>query len=441
LTLTLGIIEINDAGIQVATPGKIIATSPGFAVMDGERLMVGSEALENARLLPRWTNNRFWNKLNTDPIANSTDVVRHHADLALAHLESLWLPLKKDVDSVILLVPAFYTQSELGLLLGIARECGIPVKGVADSSLMAASDQILESLTLHLDIHLHRITLTNLSSGKTLNRKNVTTVTETGIFTLWDRWANMIADQFIQTSRFDPMHQAISEQALFNQLPLWIKQLGDSRGKTFELNLAGVNHTVSVSADQLMSACAQIYPQIVQFIRSEAKNRDSVTLLLSHRFAGFPGLKDSLGLIPNLGLIELDPMQSITSAFAHADKIIPDGNAITHIVNLPISHQADEDQTLLRVSNNSRATHLLKGNHATAIGKAFQLSKDLGDGIRQDPHNPVCTLYYRGSELYADVHMADILKINGEMQASQSILKSGDILSIGEHNITLISVA
>jgi hypothetical protein len=435
--LSLGIIEINDTGIQVAVDNKIITTSPGFAVMDGEHLMVGTEALENARLLPRWTNNRFWNQLSTDPISNSTDVIRHHADLALAHLESLWLPLKTDVESVILLAPAFYTQSQLGLLLGIARECGIPVSGVADSSLMAASDQPLQPLALHLDIHLHRITLTNLSSGSTLNRKIATTVTETGIFTLWDRWANMIADQFIQTSRFDPMHQAISEQALFNQLPHWIEQLGDSRGKTFELNLSGVNHTVSVSADQLMSACAQVYPQIVQFIRSQVTANDPVTLLLSHRFAGFPGLKDSLGLISNLDIIELSPGQSVTSATAHAESIIPKDSAITHIINLPISNQSEKVHT----ASGLTATHLLTGNHAIAIGKAFQLAKDLSDGIKQDTNNPVCTFYYRGSELYVDIHDDDILKINGKTPTSPCVLKAGDTLDIDQHSLTLISVA
>ncbi len=100
--MALGIIEINDAGIQVAIENEIVTTSPGFAVMDGDHLLVGEEALQNARLLPRWTNNRFWNQLNTDPIANSTDEVRHHADLAFVHLESLWKPLKNEVDGVIL---------------------------------------------------------------------------------------------------------------------------------------------------------------------------------------------------------------------------------------------------------------------------------------------------------------------------------------------------
>ncbi|MCZ6502262.1 MAG: hypothetical protein O6945_07095 [Gammaproteobacteria bacterium] len=434
--MALGIIEINDAGIQVAIENEIVTTSPGFAVMDGDHLLVGEEALQNARLLPRWTNNRFWNQLNTDPIANSTDEVRHHADLAFVHLESLWKPLKNEVDGVILSVPSYFEHQQLGLLLGMAKECGIPVSGVADSSLLAACDLPVRSTCLHLDVHLHRTTLTNLASDSSLSRKEVATITETGIFTLWDRWANIIANQFIQTSRFDPMHHASSEQALFNQLPAWIEQLGTSRGNTFELDLGNVNHSVSVSSDQLMTACAQIYPQLVQFIRTQVASSEFSTLLLSHRFAGFPGLKDSLGLIANIELVELEANQSIASAYAHADKIISGDGAINHVTNLPISNRSVRS---IMVQDKARVTHMLMGNHAVAIGKSFQLSRNLTQGIRNDPENPICTLYPRGDSLYVDVHTAGALNVNEETANGQMALKPGDVLNVGEYVITLIS--
>ena len=434
--MALGIIEINDAGIQVAIENEIVTISPGFAVMDGDHLLVGEEALQNARLLPRWTNNRFWNQLNTDPIANSTDEVRHHADLAFVHLESLWKPLKNEVDGVILSVPSYFEHQQLGLLLGMAKECGIPVSGVADSSLLAACDLPVRSTCLHLDVHLHRTTLTNLASGSSLSRKEVATITETGIFTLWDRWANIIANQFIQTSRFDPMHHASSEQALFNQLPAWIEQLGTSRGNTFELDLGNVNHSVSVSSDQLMTACAQIYPQLVQFIRTQVASSEPSTLLLSHRFAGFPGLKDSLGLIGNIELEELKANQSIASAHAHADKIDSGDGAINHITNLPISNRSSRP---IMVKDNARVTHMLMGNHAVAIGRSFQLSPNLTQGIQHDPDNPICTLYPRGDSLYVDVHTTGALNINEETANGQIALKPGDVLNVGEYIITLIS--
>ena len=436
--MTLGIIEINDTGIQVAIENELVTTSPGFAVMDGNHLLVGEEALKNARLLPRWTNNRFWNQLNTDPIANSTDEVRHHADLAFLHLESLWQPLKNQVDRVILLVPAYFEHPQLGLLLGMAKECGMHVVGVADSSLMAACDLPIRSTCLHLDAHLHRTTLTNLTSSNTLSRTGVATITETGIFKLWDRWANIIAHQFIQSSRFDPMHQAHSEQALFDQLPAWIEQLGTSRGNAFELDLGDVNHSVSVSSDQLMTACTQIYPQLVQFIRTQAADNEVSTLLLSHRFAGFPGLKDSLGLIGNIELVELKSNQSLTSAYAHADKIVSGDGAINHITHLAISNRSNRPAL---VQDKARATHMLMGHHAVTIGNSFQLSGDLNEGIQKDPEHPICTLYPRGDSLYVDVHTTAALKVNEESVNGQIALKPGDILKVGEFVITLISAS
>ena len=435
--MALGIIDINDTGIQVAIDNEIVSTSPGFAVMDGDHLLVGSEALQNARLLPRWTNNRFWNQLNTDPIATSTDEVRHHADLAFAHLESLWQPVENEIDRVILLVPGYFEQPQLGLLLGMATECGIPVSGVADSSLMAACDLPINQNCLHLDIHLHRTTLTRLTSSHVLNRKEVATVTETGVFTLWDRWANIIADQFIQTSRFDPMHHATSEQALFNQLPGWIERLGTSRGNTFELDLGDVNHSVSISSDQLMSACAQVYPQLVQFIRTQVAAGEFSTLLLSHRFSGFPGLKDSLGLVADIELVEVEVGQSLSSAYAHADKIISADGAVNHITNLHVSHQPQKPTP---VQDKSHVTHMLMDSHAVAIGKSFQLSGDLSGGIQRDTGNPICTLYVRGDALYVDAHTEGDFKVNEEIADRGTALNPGDELKFGEHTITLISV-
>jgi len=49
--LALGIIEINDAGIQVAIENEIVTISPGFAVMDGDHLLVGEEALQKCPIV------------------------------------------------------------------------------------------------------------------------------------------------------------------------------------------------------------------------------------------------------------------------------------------------------------------------------------------------------------------------------------------------------
>jgi hypothetical protein len=234
------------------------------------------------------------------------------------------------------------------------------------------------------------------------------------------------------------MHQAQSEQALFNKLPAWIERLDGSRGNAFELNLGEINHTVSVSNDQLMAACTQIYPQIVQAIRSQIPPGETASLLLSHRFAGFPGLKDSLGLINNIELIQLASNQSLSSAYTLADKIIPQNGAISHIISLPVSRKHENQRQT--APDTSRATHLLLGDHATAIGKSFQLSRDNSNGLKSGSSNPICTIFPRGNSLFMDIHIADAFLVNGEVPDQGNPLKPGDAITIGDQTITIISV-
>ncbi len=434
--MSLAVININDAGIQLGIEGELVRTSPGFAVLDNGKLMTGEEASRNARLLPRWTNNRFWSQLTTTPLNNKTDQIRHHADLAFAHLEDLWLPVKKDASAAILVVPGYYTNENLGLLLGMARECDLPVAGVVDQSVLAATNLPLQRTVLHLDIHLHAITLTRITNTGALLRRDVKTVMETGLFTLWDRWANIIANQFIQTTRFDPMHEAKSEQQMFDQLPTWISDRDENGMTAFVLDVGTTEHTVAVSNESLLKACTPLYPQIVQMIRQEIPAGESASLLLSHHFKGFPGLKDSLALVTNLEVIDLAELKSVASATEHQGEIIGDAGGISHVVQL----SAGELRTLSHTASSNRVTHILWGNHAIAVGASFKLDADLANGP-QPSTTPVCTFYPRGDEMFMDCHDTASVKVNGQPAEPTMAVSPGDVLTIGEGEITFITVA
>ncbi len=52
-------IELNDAGVAVARGRSLLPESPGYALVEAERLVVGAEARQAARLKPRHVQNRF----------------------------------------------------------------------------------------------------------------------------------------------------------------------------------------------------------------------------------------------------------------------------------------------------------------------------------------------------------------------------------------------
>ena len=47
--------------------------------------------------------------------------------------------VRDGVEAVILALPGTYSGDQLGLLLGIAQACGMPVRGMVDSAVAAAS--------------------------------------------------------------------------------------------------------------------------------------------------------------------------------------------------------------------------------------------------------------------------------------------------------------
>jgi len=127
-------IDINDAGIVVADSSGILATEPGYAFVDGGRIVTGREAYAAARLYPRRSNNRFWDSLSLEQGSAGIDGVGSAAELAYAQLASLWAEHGGDTREATLLVPGHYGRDQLGILLGLAHECSIPVVSMISSA-------------------------------------------------------------------------------------------------------------------------------------------------------------------------------------------------------------------------------------------------------------------------------------------------------------------
>jgi hypothetical protein len=443
--LTTALIEINDSSVDVSIDGASVVSSPGYAVLDGSHLLIGETAQKNARLLPRWTNTRFWQQLDTSPLAAPGSNIRHHADLVLQHLETIWQSIETPVDEAVLAIPGDYSTDQLGLLLGIIREARIPVVGLVDSALVAAAGQPHQQC-LYLDIHLHRITLSHLATDGNIRRSSTSTVIETGLFTLWDRWADIIASQLIQTSRYDPMHKAASEQLLYDRIPSWIAQRDSQPDQAFGLEHDGIHHGVSVSDNLLLNACSNVYPAVIQAVRAVIKS-PGARLLISHRFAGFPGLTDSLSLLRGVSVERLTPDTVSLGMSRHLDRLRSDRNQVAYITSLRMenvkSHgdkttTAQSDQTSA-ATNQQKVTHLLLGSHAWPIGAVLNVAGIDSNQLLDDRQRPRFTIYPRGQQTFVEVSADTGVTLNQQPIDGQVLVNSGDIIALDGQSLTLIS--
>lgn len=331
--MSLVALELHDAGVTAVAPGaggsepRILgAPSPGFALLEGETLWTGPAARERRRLAPRRAHHRFWHTLDAHqalPRPFPQDWTA--ADLAHAHLEGLWQeirstrgrtegsgngnPRSEDPERVILAVPGSFEPEQLGLLLGICRAAGIPVAGLVDLALAAAAQGDSAHRLLHFDLHLHRGVITELranASGE-LVRRSVRAAEGVGRVTLEDLWAHAAAGAFVHATRFDPLHDPHTEQALYHRLAPWLESLEETETAPLTLELGGEPRTVELSRERAVAAVEDVYRRLVEPVRDLASAGEPPVLLLSHHATGLPGLTERLEAA---GISAIEPLSA-----------------------------------------------------------------------------------------------------------------------------------
>jgi hypothetical protein len=312
-------LELNDSGILAAAgnPPELInlegqdQESPGFALPRKKEMLVGKTAQSKAHYFPRQILNHFWDQLNTEPLQQTG---RHfplsHAEIAFRHLSLIWQQLKSRGDELVMAVPSFYDREHLGLILGIAQELGMPIKGFVPLSLAAASHIHPEKMLLHLDIHLHRIEVTYLEQGEHLVIRDSATTFERGLQRLYRKLADMIAQEFVRTTRFDPFHQAASEQELYDRLPGILPHFKHNSSLVFEITGGSTPYSIALKREGIIREAESVYSELLRLIKrmqtKRGKGRTSLALQLSNRLARLPGCKEMLATIKDAQIIELD---------------------------------------------------------------------------------------------------------------------------------------
>ena len=312
-------LELSDAGIRAAAkgPGGLIqldgkeSESPGYSLPQNKALLVGKKAEGAALLHPREFNNRFWDQLNTENLKPTTPLARNHAEMAYFHMAWIWENIKVHGDSLIVAVPGFYENPQLGLLLSIARELSIPMKGVVALPIAAASEPCPGKLFLHLDIHLHRIELTFLEQGEQLIQRDTLSLKERGLFYLRREWIQTIADVFIHTTRYDPLHQAATEQELYDRLPEILKILENQDSMIVEMKEGRHGYQISLARDLLVERAGaviqDIHGMIQEMVQHYGREDQGVMLQVTDRIARLPGFRTSLAQQENISLVTLAP--------------------------------------------------------------------------------------------------------------------------------------
>ncbi len=329
-------IDINDAGIVLADESGIVADEPGYAYVEGQAILTGQDAYAKARLHPRQSSNRYWDGLTLEPGSAGIEGVGSAAELAYAQLKALWEKFGGRRDDALLLVPGHYGRDELGVLLGLAQECEIPVRSMLSSAASAAAAPYPGRQLVHVDAGLHRVSATPLAQGDEVAADPEQSLGSTGLASIMDSLAKRVAELFVLATRFDPFHSAASEQLVYDRLPAWLAELAQ-HPESVELKLPrdGEELTVEVDRAQLIGVMAGFYKAVVQLIAQCREPGTELVVLLSDRLAKLPGIVSELERLDEALVVTLPPGHAAVGAVNQAAALVGDSGNVRLLKRVP----------------------------------------------------------------------------------------------------------
>jgi hypothetical protein len=464
--MTLLGLELSDAGILVAggRSANLLEVdgheleSPGYAIPEKKRLLVGKSAADKAHLFPLQVINRFWDQLGTEPLEQKNRHAQSHAEVACAHLPLLWESVKQHGDEVIIAVPDYYGREQLGLILGMARELSMPVAGFVSLPIAASFTPFPNAMLLHLDIHLHRLEIAYLNQGDHLTRETSAAFQDISLELLYRRWVAFIAGEFVNTTRFDPLHQALTEQELYNRLPAALEVLKRQSSFIFEIAQGKQSYRITLLKEMLKQKASAAYEDICRFvqdIRNEhGENESPIVLQLTHRIARLPGLGDTLSRLGNCQIMALEPGAGAVGIL-RLERQLPDqlsGNGVSFFSSRPWQQPgAPRPRSVFQnTAERLRATHLLYRDVAYPISEKplfiGRIDSPDGKGISirtqaSGVSKKHCTVQRNGDMIVLTDFSGQGAFVDGRRVDGDVVLKLGQSIRLGTSGETLRLIA
>jgi len=459
-------LEISDAGIMVAAadPARLLPVdgedieSPGFALAKRKRLLIGKAAERKAHLYPREVIDCFWDQLNTQPLEQTNPYAQNHAELAYEHVARIWKEIKNYGNEMVIVVPASFTRDHMGLLLGIARELAIPVKGFVPHAVAAASHHVPEGLLLHLDIHLHRCEVTCLKREDRLAQKDSAWDEGYGISSLYKEWVNSIAEEFVRITRFDPFHKAASEQELYDRLPDVLAQLQKNPSVVFEMTVGSKTYHVTLTRDLFLQKCEPVFHAMNRLmdrmVEQHGRKETGVMLQLTHRITRLPGFKEMLARENDRHIVEVEPGAGALGALRFWDQFshqqVGQGSPFLTSRPVPNKNQTPAYASTKQHKSEIRPTHLLYRNLAYPITERIlfigsEKASD-GSGIRikgqsSGVSGKHCSIQLSGQDVVLKDYSASGTFVDENRVTGNTILELGQIIRVGASGETIQPIA
>lgn len=445
-------IEPAERAFAIARDGVVLASSPSAAADGSDGTVPGADAWPSVRRRPTNNSTRHLGSVLREarPAARALGLVSaEFARRLAAHPplagERVWIA-----------APAGAERFGLGALLAIARQLGLALDGFVDAAVVSAAALGGSGAAIIIELGLHHsaATLIERDGGPTCRRRSLLSE-KGGLWPLYQGWLELINTTMVRQARFDALHDAGTEQQLFDALPGVARDAMAAGVANVSLTARGEHVEVALTRDQLAYAAQPVWRELVRLTHELRPAGSAVTLLVPQALAALPGLNEALAV------------------FAGCERVgVPEGfaAAATSLLDLPVRAAGAPVRLLRRLP--SEALPLLAAlavresadaarpltaapSHVLFAGRTFALGAEpLVVGRAPDAAHAItlneglagvsrrhCTFLREGAQLLLLDHSRFGTFVNGERVAERARVCAGDQVRIGDPGVELALIA
>jgi hypothetical protein len=446
-------IELDDRAVSLARDGTVLTTAPSTVVDGSEGAIAGTSGWSELRSRPMATSSRHLGATLTQ--RNQSTRIE---SLVTAELRARLAEQPKASDErVWIAVPARAEAKGLVAMLGIVRNLALPIDGFIDSAVVTAAALGLERNAVILELGLHHAAATAVDcEGAQIRRRRAVITERGGILELYQAWLEMVSKTMVKRSRFDPLHDAATEQQLFDAIPSLALAAAATGSSTASVTKGQVSFDVALTRDQFVQAAAPIYRSIVALLHQFRPAGAPVVIVVPGKVAELPGLRDEFEQFVGCELVSVpDGFAAAATSLLDLPQPSIEQDSVRLLRRLPLPTAQLPSPTLNSVTREALGQRRASGpapSHVLLDGRAYSLSGDslvvgrapfhitLPDGLAGVSRRH-CTFVHDGDELVLLDHSSFGTHVNGERVQERVRVYAGDRVRLGEPGVELALIA
>jgi hypothetical protein len=466
VTTSLGI-ALDDAALALAGGAAGAAPAVAPSIVDagrGQRADAGRPALATARIHPTAVASRHWLDLGQGRPPSRESLAVARAELAV---RAAALPVAAG-DVACVAIPATLDGPALGRLLAVFRAVPLPVGAFVDAAALAtAALGLRDGAAIVVELGLHHVAATRVDvQGGEARRRSARLRTRGGLLALRESWLQLVSEAMVLKTRFDPLHEAATEQRLYDQLDAVAGRAARDGSAAIGLSIGSgegaVRHEVVLTRDQFAARGETLYRELVAMLHELRPAGAGVALVAPARLGGLPGLRELLSA--EFRGCELRLLPDGFLARAAARLALPTDEAAVARGAVPLRRGVpcfdappdggDDPVAVERLgaagdgAAAERPTHLLWSGRALPLtGAAIEIGRTPAEGGIALPEGLAgvsrlhCTVRDDAGAIVLVDHSRHGTFVNGERVAGRARLRAGDRLRIGDPGVELALIA